>query len=65
MTLKRNGEKWQVIAVKDEVLARRIAEKIGQDLIAAAQKGGARKAGEQLGVANLEEVLKSAENIFK
>ncbi len=65
VVLKRNGEQWQVIAVKDEVLARRVAEKIGQDLIAAAQKGTAKKAGEQLGVSNLEEVLKKAESIFK
>ncbi len=65
VTMKRNGEKWQVVAVKDEVLARRIAEKIGQDLIVAAQKGGVRKAGEQIGVANLEEVLRKAEGIFK
>lgn len=65
VTLKRNGEKWQVIAVKDEVLARRIAEKIGQDLIAVAQKGSVKKAGEQLGVSNLEEVLRRAESIFK
>ena len=65
VTMKRSGDKWQVVAVRDEVLARRIAERIGQDLIVAAQKGGARKAGEQLGVQNLEEVLKRAESIFK
>jgi hypothetical protein len=65
VTLKRNGEKWQVIAVKDEVLAKQIAEKIGQELISAAQKNGTKKAGEQLGVSNLEEVLKKAESIFK
>lgn len=65
VTLKRNGEKWQVVAVRDEVLAKRIAEKIGQELISAAQKNGAKKAGEQLGVSNLEEVLRKAESIFK
>ena len=65
VTLKRSGEQWQVVAIKDEVLARRVAEKIGQDLISVAQKGGVRKAGEQLGVSNLEEVLKKAEDIFK
>lgn len=65
VTLKRNGERWQIVAIKDEVLARRVAEKIGQDLIAAAQKGGLRKAGEQLGVSGLEDVLKKAEDIFK
>jgi len=65
VTLKRNGERWQVVAIKDEVLARRVAEKIGQDLISIAQKGNVKKAGEQLGVSNLEEVLKKAEDIFK
>lgn len=65
LTLKRNGERWQVVAVKDEVLARRVAEKIGQDLILAAQKGSLRKAGEQLGVSGLEDVIKKAGDIFK
>ncbi|MCY7346200.1 MAG: hypothetical protein LH614_08245 [Pyrinomonadaceae bacterium] len=65
VVLKRQGERWQVIAVRDEVLARRIAEKIGQDLIVGAKNGGVRKAGEQLGVSNLEEVLKKADGIFK
>ncbi len=65
VTLKRNGEKWQVVAVKDEVLARRVAEKIGQDLIVAAQKGSLQKAGEQLGVSNLADALKKAQELFK
>lgn len=65
VVMKRSGEKWQVVAIKDEVLARRVAEKIGQDLIAAAQKGSLRKAGEQLGVSGLEDVIKKAEDIFK
>jgi hypothetical protein len=65
LSLKRNGERWQVVAVKDEVLARRIAEKIGQELIVVAQKGGIKKAGEQLGVSNLEDILKNTDGIFK
>ncbi|MDQ3749486.1 MAG: hypothetical protein M3367_10830 [Acidobacteriota bacterium] len=65
VTLKRSGERWQVVAIKDEVLARRVAEKIGQDLISVAQKGNVKKAGEQFGVSNLEEVLRKAEDIFK
>lgn len=65
VTLKQNGERWQIVAIKDEVLARRVAEKVGQDLILAAQKGSLRKAGEQLGVSGLEDVLKKAGDIFK
>ncbi len=64
VVLKRSGERWQVIGVKDEVLARRIAERIGQDLIVGAKNGNLKKAGEQFGVSNLEDVLKNAD-IFK
>ncbi len=64
VVLKRSGEHWQVVAVKDEVLARRIAERIGQDLITGAKNGSLKKAGEQLGVSNLEDALRNAD-IFK
>ncbi|MDQ3180566.1 MAG: DUF2939 domain-containing protein [Acidobacteriota bacterium] len=58
LNLKRNGEKWRVIAVRDEALARKIAEKIGQDLISIAKKDGIRKTGEKLGIPNLEDIFK-------
>ncbi len=65
VVLKRSsGEQWQVIGVKDEILARRIAERIGQDLITGAKNGNLKKAGEQFGVSNLEDVLKNAD-VFK
>lgn len=64
VVLKRNGERWQVIGVKDEILARSIAGRIGQDLITGAKNGNLKKAGEQLGVSNLEDVLKNAD-VFK
>ena len=64
VVLKRSGERWQVIGVKDEILARRIAERIGQDLITGAKNGNLKKAGEQFGVSNLEDVLKNAD-VFK
>jgi len=64
LTMKRNGERWKVVGIRDEVLARKIAEKIGQDLISKAKKIGTKKAGEQLGVENLDDILKNSE-IFK
>ena len=63
--MKKNGERWQVIGVTDEQLATRIAQKIGQEIIAVAAKGGIRKAGETLGIKNLQELLNEAEGIFK
>lgn len=65
LTLKRNGDKWQVVGLKDEELAKKIAEKIGQEIIALAKNGGAEKAGAQFGVDNLQDVLKQAQDIFK
>jgi hypothetical protein len=65
LTLKRNGNKWQVIGLKDEELAKRIAEKIGQEIIALAKNGGIGKSGANLGVENLQDVLKQAQDIFK
>jgi len=58
LILKRSGKNWQVIAVKDEVLARKIAEKIGQDLISIAKREGIKKTGEKLGIPNLEDIFK-------
>lgn len=65
VTMRRNGDLWKIIAIKDEPLARRIAEKIGQELIAASTKGGIKKAGEKLGVQNLQDIMKKVEDIFK
>lgn len=65
LTMRRNGDRWKIVALKDDVLAQKIAEKIGQDLIAFAAKNGVRQAGEQFGVKNADELLKSVKDIFK
>lgn len=68
LTLKRNGDLWQVVGVKDDVLAQKIAEKIGQEVIAIAQKTGAEKikeTGRSLGVKDVTDILRKAEEIFK
>ena len=68
LTMKRNGDKWQVVAVKDEVLAQRIAEKVGQEIIAIVQKNGTTnitEAGKNLGVENVKDLIKQSEDIFK
>jgi hypothetical protein len=64
LTMQRSGDRWKVIGMKDDVLARRIAERIGQDIMATAARSGIQKAVEQLGVKNLD-ILKNAEDIFK
>lgn len=62
--MARRGERWQIVAIKDELVARRIAEKIGQEVIAAAKSGNIEKAGKQIGIENLKDILKDTD-IFR
>jgi hypothetical protein len=64
MTMRRNGERWRIVGVKDDQLATMIAQKVGQEIVAIASKGGSRNAGETLGIKNLSDILKQAEDIF-
>jgi hypothetical protein len=64
-TMKRDGQVWKITGIKDEKLARKVAEKVGQQLIALANKGSILDAGKQLGVENLGEILKGLNDIFK
>jgi hypothetical protein len=65
VTMRRNGEKWQIVGVKDDELATRIAEKVGQSIIALASKSGINAAGERLGIRNLQDVLNQAQELLE
>lgn len=65
ITMKREGNLWKIVAMKDEKMARKIAEKVGQQIIALASKGNINQAGKTLGVENLGNMLKSLNDIFK
>ena len=62
--MKKSGDRWQIVKIKDEEIARRIAEKIGQEIISAAKSGGVEKAGKQIGIQNLKDLLNNSD-IFK
>ena len=64
-TMKRDGQLWKITAIKDEKLAQKVAEKIGQQIIALANKGSILDAGKQLGIENLGNILKGLNDIFK
>jgi len=65
LTMKRNGDKWRVVGIKDDALAKRIAETIGQELIAISTKESLKKASEKLKAPDLENVKKKIDDIFK
>ncbi len=64
LEMNRNGDRWKIVAVKDEIVARRIAEKIGQEIITAAKGGSIEETGKKIGIQNLKDILNNSD-IFK
>jgi uncharacterized protein (DUF2164 family) len=64
LTMKREGDLWRVVAIKDERLVRQIAEKIGQEIFSSISKEGLRKTGEKLGISGIEDLMKKLEGAF-
>lgn len=60
----RTGERWKIAGVRDEELATRIAQRIGQEIVAIAVNGAGSKQS-RLGVKNINELLRQAEEIFR
>lgn len=65
LSLRRSGSVWKIVGVKDETLARQVAEKIGRDLILAAIEGGAREVAERLGIGGVNEILDQVDDIVR
>jgi hypothetical protein len=63
--MRRNGTKWQVIGVRDQELATRIAQAIGEQIIGAAAAGNVESAGKNLGVRNIENLLREVEKVIQ
>lgn len=63
--MQRNGDVWKIVGVRDDELATAIAQKIGQDIIAVAANGGTGGDPQRLGIGNVGELLRQAQEIFK
>jgi hypothetical protein len=63
--MKRSGEKWRIVGVRDDDLARDIARTVGQQIIAIASGENVGDAGRKLGVKDLQDVLKQAEELLR
>lgn len=62
--MRRDGDRWKIMAVKDDKLATAIAQRVGQEIIAIATNGP-NSARSRLGVQNINELLIEAEKIFR
>lgn len=66
--MKKNGDLWQVVAVKDEALAQQIAQKIGKEIMELAKnkgEGNLEKIGKDLGVDNMKNIFEDFTDIFE
>lgn len=63
--MQRSGDKWKIVGLKDEPLATRIAQRIGQEVIAIAENGNAGSKSGTLGIKTVNELLRQAEEIFR
>ena len=64
MKMKREGEVWRIVGVRDDQLATDISRKIGQEIIAIAANGGKDTAA-QFGIGNLSDLLRQAEDLVR
>ncbi|MDQ3634554.1 MAG: hypothetical protein M3405_08605 [Acidobacteriota bacterium] len=66
--MKKNGTKWQIVAINDEQTAQKIARKIGQEVLTMAKSkdaGTIENVGKKIGLDNANDLLRQVEGIFK
>jgi len=62
--MRRAGREWQIIGVKDDRLSTDIARKVGQEMIMIAARG-LQSPDQRLGIGNLADILRQAEEAFR
>ena len=65
MKMRRNGNRWQVVGIRDDQLATDIARSIGQQIIEIAQKGITDQVADTLGVGKLADLFRQAEELVR
>jgi hypothetical protein len=65
LTMKRIGDHWVVVGIHEQELSDNIARAVGQQVIAVASGGKVGDASKNLGVKDLQEVLKQAEDLLR
>jgi hypothetical protein len=65
LRMRRNGDHWVVVGIREQELSDNIAKTVGQQIIAVASGGKVGDASKNLGVKNLQDVLKQAEELLR
>ena len=62
--MRRTGDRWKIVGVKDDVLATEISRKIGQEIISIANDPNNRGPN-RLGIGGLSDLLREAQEILQ
>lgn len=65
IVMSRTGYGWKIVGIRDETLARQVAEKIGRELVIAAVEGGVNEVAEKLGIGGVNEILKRLDDVVR
>jgi hypothetical protein len=63
--MKRSGDGWQIVGIRDDRLAESIARTVGQQIIAVASGATIGDNERNLGVKDLQDILKQAEKLLR
>lgn len=62
--MRRVGDRWQIVGIRDDELATAIARRIGQELMTIAAYGD-KYAAEKFGIGNLSDLIRGVEELLK
>ena len=60
LIMRKSGERWKIVGIRDDQLATDIARSIGQQIIEMATEGVTDEVADRLGVGKLAEILRQA-----
>jgi hypothetical protein len=62
--MQRSGDRWKITGIRDDKLATKIAQAVGQEIIAIASNGKGNSPT-SIGIKNVTDLLRQAEEIFR
>lgn len=63
--MRRVGDKWQIVGVKDSEIAKEVAQSIGQEIMGFAAGDNLEEAARSLGLSDLSDLIKKAADAAK
>lgn len=65
LVLEPGGGRWRIVEIRDDRVARRIAETVGQEVLLAAAEGGLDKVAKTFKINDVDELMRKLDGILK